>query len=120
MVTHDTGVNSDDLHYLIPENYQSKHSHTFISVNGDFVRIEADLMPGVWNRFCFLVSKSIKQFSLFINEKKVYSADGYPAEFDAGNLWLLGYYEQGEGEAGLYRLHYVHLHLKGHCQHLER
>ena len=103
MLAHDNGVKSaDDLHYLIQRGYQSKHSQTFISFNGDFVMIDADLKPGVWNRFCFLVSKS-KEFSVYINDRKVYSAIDYPAEFDGGNLWLLGYYEGGVGEAGLHK-----------------
>ena len=98
VLAYDSGEKSDDLHYLIPTNFRSKKSVTFISLNGDFVKINADLEPAIWNRFCFLVNKSGKRFSLYINDEMVYKADDYPAEFDAGNLWLLG--SPNTGQAG--------------------
>ena len=60
--------------------------------------IEADLKPGSWNRFCLLVDKSRKHFSLYFNDKIAYQADTYPSELDEGNLWVLGMEKAGEGE----------------------
>ena len=60
--------------------------------------IDADLKPGSWNRFCLLVDKNRKYFSLYFNDKIAYQADIYPKEFDQGNLWVLGLEKAGEGE----------------------
>ena len=74
-----------------PDVYKTKDVVTFISFNEEFVRIDADLKPAVWHRFCFLVSKTRKDFSLFINDRMVFRANQYPSEFQQdGNLHLLG------------------------------
>ena len=78
-----------------PDVYKTKDAVTFISFNEEFVRIDADLKPAVWHRFCFLVSKSRKDFSLIINDRTVFRAKQYPSELDqAGNLHLLGSVDQ--------------------------
>ena len=99
VLDHDAGIKSDDLQYLIPSNARkTKHIFTFIPQNGEFRRIDADLKPGSWNRFCLLVDKNMKHFSLYINDKTVYQANTYPRGLDEGNLWVLGLEKDGVGE----------------------
>ena len=93
------GQLSDDLRYIIPKNVRkTKHTFSFLSINGEFVLIDADLMPGGWNRFCMLANKKTKHFSLYFNDKIAYQANTYPRELDQGNLWVLGFDKDGEGE----------------------
>ena len=99
ILDHDAGSLSDDLRYIIPSNVRkTKHVFSFISLNGEFVMIEADIKPGSWNRFCLLVNKNRPYFSLYFNDKIAYQADTYPRELDEGNLWVLGMEKAGEGE----------------------
>ena len=107
ILDHDAGVQSDDLRYLIPSNVRkTKHIFTFISLNREFIRIDADLKPGSWNRFCLLVDKTRRHFSLYFNDKTVYQTKTYtyPREIDQGNLWVLGFEKVGVGEAQLVSL----------------
>ena len=115
ILDHDAGVQSDDLRYLIPSNVRkTKHIFTFISLNREFIRIDADLKPGSWNRFCLLVDKTIRHFSLYFNDKTVYQTNTYtyPREIDQGNLWVLGFEKVGVGEASwsVWKMKYLFHH----------
>ena len=99
ILDHDAGEFSDDLRYIIPNKVRkSKHVFSFININGEFVLINADLKPGSWNRFCLLVNRENKHFSLYFNDKIAYEADTFPRELDQGNLWVLGLEKEGECE----------------------